>query len=455
MGVFGAMLTAVSGLRSQAFSLENISGNIANSQTTGFKRVDTSFVDLIPDTPFGRELAGSVGAFSRATNTIQGDFQATGVPTHIALNGQGYFTVGQSTGQQNGQPIFTNQDLYTRRGDFELDRNGYLVNGAGYFLKGNTIDPVTGSIIGSAGGPVQITDQPIPASGTTNVDYRANLPAYPRTANSDSATPQSELMLPANYTTDPVASGTVTGADNQQFLNDSIAAGSVTLYNSVGAPINMQMRWAKSDSALYGGTDTWQLYYQSDSTATGAAVAWTRVGTQTFDNLGQSTGPASVALPNITVDGFTVAGPVNFNTPQAGLTQFSDVNGAVQSAFIRQDGYPAGTLDRIIVGPDGRISGSYTNGQIVALAQIGIANFSADNSLKRLDGGVFEQTLESGSPIVGANGSSVVGGTLENSNTDIAEEFTKMIVTQQAYTANSRVVTTAQQMLQDVINIIR
>jgi flagellar hook protein FlgE len=454
MGVFGAMLTAVSGLRSQSYALENISGNIANSQTTGFKRVDTSFVDLIPDLPYRREIAGSVTAFSRSTNTIQGDFQNTSVSTHVALNGQGYFIVGQRSDYQNGQPVFTAQDLYTRRGDFDLDKDGYLVNGSGYYLKGNTIDPVTGQIVGSAGAPIRVSDQPIPAQQTANIEYRANLPSYPRTNNSNTTVPQSELLNPATYTVDPVATGTVIGSDIPLFLNDSIAGGSITIYNSVGAPVNVQMRWAKTDSALYGGTDTWQLYYQTNSTAAGAAVGWQRMRTDTFNNLGQITSPTTVAVPAVTVDTVLV-GAVNINTGASGLTQFSDVNGVVQAAYIRQDGYAAGSLDRIAVGQDGRISGTYTNGQVQALAQIGIANFSADNALKRGDGGVFAQTLESGDPVVGIAGATVLGGTLENSNTDIAEEFTKMIITQQAYTANTRVVTTAQQMLQEVINIVR
>ena len=141
MGIFGAMTTAVSGLRSQAYALENISGNIANSQTTGFKRVETSFVDLLPDMPARKELAGSVTAFSRLTNTIQGDLQPTGVSTHMALNGEGFFIVQERTGYNGSQPTFGGVDLYTRRGDFSIDKDGFLVNGAGYYLRGTSIDP--------------------------------------------------------------------------------------------------------------------------------------------------------------------------------------------------------------------------------------------------------------------------------------------------------------------------
>ena len=104
---------------------------------------------------------------------------------------------------------------------------------------------------------------------------------------------------------------------------------------------------------------------------------------------------------------------------------------------------------------DGRVSGNYSNGRVVPVAKISVAQFNADNALKRHDGGVYEQTLESGLPIIGLNASTVIGANLEGSNTDIAEEFSKMIVTQQAYSANTRVVSSAQQMLADVLNMVR
>lgn len=453
MGVFGAMLTAVSGLRSQAYALENISGNIANSQTTGFKRVDTSFVDLIPDLPPRQALAGSVAAFSRGTNTIQGDFNTTGVGTHIAINGQGYFAVAQRSDFIDGNPVFTNQQFFTRRGDFEIDRDGYLINGAGYYLRGNSIDPVTGATLGTAGGPIQISNDPIPASQTTEIEYRANLPLYPVTRNADRDVPQSELLQPAGYTVDPTA-GTVDGADESLFINDSVSGGSITVYNSIGAAVNVQLRWAKTDAAVYGGTDTWQLFYQSNSNATAGQTAWTSVGTYTFGASGGLTSAPTVTATGLTVNG-VVVGDIDITSGPTGLTQFDNANGIVEGSDLRQDGYAAGTLERIAITNEGQISGTYSNGQVVTLAEISIANFNADNALQRLDGGVFAQTLESGPPIIGIGTSNILGGTLENSNTDIAEEFSKMIITQQAYSANTRVVTTAQQMLADVINIIR
>ena len=166
------------------------------------------------------------------------------------------------------------------------------------------------------------------------------------------------------------------------------------------------------------------------------------------------TSPNSIDVANLTIDGNAV-GSMTFNFGSAGLTQYASASGLVQASTIQQDGYPSGTLDSVSVTGDGRISGNYSNGRVVPVAVLSVAQFNADNALKRRDGGVYEQTLEAGLPIIGLNGASIVGGNVEGSNTDIAEEFSKMIVTQQAYSANTRVVSTSQQMLSDVLNMIR
>ena len=120
-----------------------------------------------------------------------------------------------------------------------------------------------------------------------------------------------------------------------------------------------------------------------------------------------------------------------------------------------QNGYPSGVLDAVNIEADGRIVGTYTNGRVVPVAQMQIAQFNADNALKRMEGGVYARTLESGMPISGLNGASLIGGHVESSNTDIADEFTKLIVTQQAYSANTKVITTANSMVQDLLNVLR
>jgi flagellar hook protein FlgE len=449
MGIFGAMTTAISGLSAQSFALENISGNIANSRTTGFKRVDTSFADMIPDLPPRRELSGSVGAYSRNTATVQGDIQSSQIGTHMAISGEGYFAVRERTGDVSGQPIFAGSQLYTRRGDFELDRNGYLVNGTGYFLMGYPVNPQTGAVTGSATQVLRISSNNLPARATSQIEYNVNLPKYPLTNDADPTIPGSELLTGALYT-----GATVNAADENVFLDRTIAGQSVTVYDAAGSPVNVQIRWGKTSNTV---PETWSAYYMSNSTAAGATPKWTRISnTVQFNASGQLINPAGGTIPGFTftVDGVTTPA-IDIDFGANGLTQFADPNGQLVPNRISQDGYPTGTLQRVQVGEGGRVMGAYSNGQTVALAQIPLAQFPADNLLKRRDGGVFEETLESGQELIVDGGRNILGGSLENSNTDIADEFSKMIVTQQAYSANTRVVTTAQTMLQDVINIIR
>jgi flagellar hook protein FlgE len=215
------------------------------------------------------------------------------------------------------------------------------------------------------------------------------------------------------------------------------------------------MRWAKTDSSEYGGTDTWNLFYQIDSTATGSDAAWRNVGVNyTFGPNGQMTPLVSqVTLSNVTINGISL-GNVQLVHGSGGVTQFSDPNGTAQVNRLSQNGFPAGSLETVAVSEKGRVVGTYTNGRTIDLAEITLANFNGANSLKRLDGGAFEATDESGPAILGANGT-IIGSSLEGSNTDIADEFTKLIVTQQAYSANTRIVTTANEMVSELMNMLR
>jgi flagellar hook protein FlgE len=449
MGIFGALTTAVSGLTAQSFSLENISGNIANSRTTGFKRVDTAFSTLVPDLPGGRELAGSVGAYSRNMIGKQGDLLSSVVETNMAIAGEGMFTVKQRTSVSDGVPVFGGQNLYTRRGDFDVDRNGYLVNGSGYSLMGYPVDPITASPTGSALQVIRVSNDNLAARATTEVTYRANLPRYPRTGLSDITVPGSELLSGAAYT-----GATIAASDETGFLNRTIAGQAITVYNSIGTAVDAQIRWGKTSNTA--GAETWSAYYLSASDATGAAPKWTQlVSGVTFDGNGRMTAPASGSISvTFTVDGST-SGAIDIAFGASGLSQFADSNGTVNINTLSQDGYPSGIRTGLQIGEGGRVVGIYSNGQTVALAQVPLAQFASDNLLKRKDGGVFEETLESGAPIYVDAGRNLAGGTLEGSNADIADEFSKMIVTQQAYSANTRIITTAQQMLQDTINIVR
>ncbi|MCF4127935.1 flagellar hook protein FlgE [Methylobacterium sp. SyP6R] len=457
MDLFGALQTSVSGLQAQAFSLGNISGNIANSQTVGYKRIDTDFADMLVEQPAKQQSAGGVAAFSQLTNSLQGGVAATGIPTNMALSGDGFFTVQTAGGTPGGTPTFSGTSLYTRRGDFSVDRDGYLVNGAGAYLTGQSLDPVSGASTGT--GPIKISDASLPAKPTTSIAYAANLPSTPTTTSGNAllgTLPGGDpRVLSGNAATAP----TVAASDSAAFVNSSIAGGELTAYSGTGTPVSLQMRWAKvaNADATAGTGDTWNLYY-ANQTATGtAAGTWQNAGQAfTFNGSGQLTSPTgtSLSIPNLTVNG-TNLGAVALNFGTGGLTQYGSAGGQVTTTTLQQNGYAAGTLNSLAVTGDGKLTGTYSNGNSVALAQVGVVRFNAPNSLKAVSGGNYAQTAESGEPLAGLSGTTIVGGNVEQSNTDTAGEFSKLIVTQQAYSANTRVMSTAQQMMSDLINVIR
>ena len=261
-------------------------------------------------------------AFSRGTNNIAGNITATGVGTNMALSGGGYMVVRDRVSYAGGVPTFAAKDLYTRRGDFELDKNGYLVNGAGNYLVGNVANATTG-IIGTGSPTVlQFSGAQIPAQPTSTIDYRANLPSSPTTTGGGT-----------NLT--PSGQATITKTGESAFLGQTIAGGSVTAYDVLGSPVTMQLRWGKTTKADATATpptvDTWDLFYSNSPTSTaGTAVAWTNAGTFTFGPTGQLTSSSSVTMTAPTIGGTTL-GNITFDVGSGGLTQFADISGQVKA----------------------------------------------------------------------------------------------------------------------------
>ena len=665
MGIFDALTTAVGGMRSQGFALQNISGNIANSQTTAYKRTDTSFEDLVLGDFSRYQTAGNVVANSVSTNSVQGGIQSASVSTYMAINGDGYFLVAKPDGFADNRPTFSGGTLYSRRGDFQQDKNGYLVNGAGYYLMGIPVDSKTGNVTGSSPTTLQFQNGFQPAQATSEIDYQANLASIPATADFKTGVVGSELLNQSNFSANPVAgaataakilgsgvallpdaaaklsgskslaslssaggtlvingtpitiaagansaavlaaitaqvgttkvgatldgsnnlvltgtdamtniavgsgstlsllgelgvsaattnatnlitqgaasagqtltftvsgnltktvtfgagagqvttmadlnaaltglaggsatvdstgnitvtaanstdtitiggnakasnfgihtntalpsNGTVVASDVTTFLNESISGGAITSYDTSGNAVNVQMRWAKTDSAKLGSghSDTWNLFYQTNSNATGTQAAWQNAGVNYTFGADGKLNPAvnSVTLPNVTVDGVSL-GNIKLLHNADGITQFADSSGNAQVNLLQQNGYSAGQLDSVAVTDKGRIAGTYSNGRTIDLAEITLANFKGANMLKQIDGGAFQATADSGAPTYNAAGK-IVGSALEGSNTDIADEFTKLIVTQQAYSANTKVITTSNTMVQDLLNMLR
>jgi flagellar hook protein FlgE len=138
-----------------------------------------------------------------------------------------------------------------------------------------------------------------------------------------------------------------------------------------------------------------------------------------------------------------------------GLSQYGDTSGQFRATNIAQDGYASAQLTGVEFGEKGRVYATYSNGQRQAVADIAVATFNGGQALKRLDGGVYQKSDQSGEPIYGSGDSKVMTGGLEGSNSDISQEFSAMIATQQAYSANAKVISAAQQMMTEAVNVIR
>ncbi len=213
MGIFDALNTSVGGLQAQSFALQNISGNIANASTTGYKGIGTSFEDLVPDATIpSRQVAGGVTAFAQATITTQGTVSASTVATNMAINGDGFFSVQQATAVVDNVPVFSGVTDYTRRGDFQVNANGNLVNGAGYYLMGVSVDPKTGNPTGNVPQVLQFQNNFIPAQATSAIQYAANLPTQPKTPASSTAANGTITadggINPADFASNPLPIGT-------------------------------------------------------------------------------------------------------------------------------------------------------------------------------------------------------------------------------------------------------
>jgi flagellar hook protein FlgE len=444
MGIYNAITTAVSGLAAQSYALENISGNIANSQTLGYKRLDTSFVDLVGEAPLDRQDAGSVAAFSRATNSINGSYLASREPTSVAISGEGFFVVRQPNGSVGGTTTFSTANAYTRRGDFRLDRDGYLRNPAGA-LVGYGVDPVSGALTSTTAAPIRISSAPIPARPTSTITYQANLPRKPASDPIDAA------LFPDLATS-------IQASEEAAFLAQSIQGPKLDVFNASGTAVGLDTRWVKTDSAALGDThqDSWQLFVLSDPKATGAAAKWTDTGTTfSFDASGRLSAPASktATIPSVTIDGQTIGRMTLDVSP--GLTQYDNGVNLAEQTLLSQNGYPSGTMTSASIDDQGVVTAKYSNGSVLKVAQVALARFKDPNSLERIGDGSFLETAGSGPPQNGLGSVTLLPGQLENSNADVAEEFSKMIVTQQAYSANTKVISTSQQMLQEMLSIVR
>ena len=410
-----SMSSALSGLRNHQVMLDVVGNDIANVSTVGFKSSTTIFSDVLtqtlrgggaPNGGVGGTNPAQIGLGSRLVGTVQsftqGAIQRTGRTTDLAIQGDGFFVVSN-----NGQ------QLYTRAGSFTLDAQGSLTTPDGMLVQGwqannagtiNTNVPI---------GPVQI-----------------------RVGDLLAPTQTSAVQLGGNLSSDAAVGAALTLT--------------VTGYDTQGSSTPINLTFTKSAANQWTVTGT----YGPANTA----VALTD-NVLTFNGLGELTAPAdrNINIAAGAIPGF--AGAISFDlgaaTQPGRITQYA---GSSSASITDQDGAPAGSLQSFNVSQDGTIVGNYSNGRSKPIGQVAMAVFTNPEGLERI-AGAWRETPNSGLAQVGTAGAGGRGllsaGTLEMSNVDLAEEFTRLIVAQRGFQGNARVVTTADEVLQEVVNLRR
>jgi flagellar hook protein FlgE len=482
MSLFGAINTAVSGLTAQSTSFGNISEDVANSQTVGFKRVDTSFVDYLTTSTATVNEPGAVVAHPDYINNVQGPVTQTDNPLGMAIAGQGFFAVSQPIGAVNNVVTFNPQQFYSRGGDFTMNAAGYLVNSAGQYLNGWPADPTTGVVDQNALSPIQVNQSTINPVPTQNVTLAANLPATPKAGTAIAPTSPTALGTPLSS---QITVYDALGTAHAVTLNWSQPANTAT---SPPAPAGLPNTWnvqvsvpdataTATDASINVDAGTAQV--QFGAAAPPAGATGTVVPEGTIGAITVAADPSSTGSPNIPLTTSTATGnagqpaTMTFTTdfgsgPQVitiNLGTYGGTNGVTQYAGstysllgLTQDGDPPGSFSGVAAQANGNIIVNYNNGQTRTIAQIPVVTFNAPNSLQSQNGQAFTATPASGTPLAVAastNGAgNLVVGSVEGSNVDVATEFTKLIVAQQAYSSNAKVITTANQMLQATLQMI-
>jgi flagellar hook protein FlgE len=435
MSIYTALRAGVSGLTANSSALAVISDNIANVNTVGYKRSGVDFSALVnaqnSNTTYN---AGGVLPLTRQQISLQGSLEQSRSATDLAISGDGFFIVSPNNQQlSNGGSV-----LFTRAGSFTIDADGYMVNAQGLFLQGwpvasdgsVTTSPTSLSAIEA----VNISGVGGLAEPTSNVGINANL-------NSD------QTAFAGAYVAGNMATGTVT----PHFES------SLEVFDSLGAPRTIAFGFLKT------GPNTWQVesYARPNTNITGGAGTGGLLasGTLTFNTDGTVAGATGAIASAFTIPWASTTGAaaqqitLDLNT---GMTQFAKSFGVTS---VTADGVPPGDLVGLVLEGDGMLTAQFSNGRARALYQIPLATFLNPNGLAADQGGAFRTTLQSGLYNINAANAGgagrVVSGALEASNVDLAAEFTNLITTQRAYSAASRIITTADEMLEELLMIKR
>ena len=420
MGSFSASL---SGMNANQQELAVIGNNLANINTVGFKASDVTFADLVSQSVGGTstnpmQIGLGVTSGSISPNFSQGGVENTGIATDVAIQGQGFLVVGSGANHS-----------YTRAGNLTFDSTGKLVTSDGLAVQGYTqIDPVTNKII-ATGQPTDIT------------------------------VPPGVLRQPTATTT----MGTVTNLSSTAALASTFNS-SVQIYDTLGVAHVATVTYTNTGNGAWSYSMT-----VPGADVTGGVVGTPSVinsGTMTFDNAGQLLQVNGAAAADVTVTGpawknGAAATNVTWQLldPTSGQSTITNYAAPSGTSSVTQNGSAAGATNGITIDANGNINASFGAGQTVTVAQLALASFNNANGLVRLGANNFGESQASGTASVGTAGTAgrgtLIGSSLEQSNVDMAQEFTKMILAQRGYQANSKSITVSDQLLMDTLNLIR
>jgi flagellar hook protein FlgE len=426
MSITNSLYIGISGLQAHGDAIGIVGDNIANTSTVGFKRARASFADLLGGELGSQRLGGGVRLGASQMLYDQGAIMQTGNPLDVAISGRGMFVVKGNHAGQAGQ-------FYTRDGRFQLDNQGFVVDPRGLRLQGFAID---NGVRATSIGDLPLGARQSPPVATTNARLTLNL--------------DGDALPPAAFDPlDPTAT--------------SNFPTSITIYDSLGKPHNAEVYFR----AQGGGAWEWHALVDGGELTGGTAGTGTEIasGTLAFDTNGllqtQTTAASSAnfvgAAPGQAV-AFDFGDDIaSGGTGRAGTTQFAAA-GSTETA-VAVDGHGFGNLTDLEIADDGTIAGIFDNGDRIALAQLALADFPADEQLARLGDGLLHETSASGAPLLEAPGTgargALVSGALEGSNVDLGSELVTLIAYQRAFQANAKTVTTADEMMAEVASLKR
>lgn len=416
MSLTSSLYIGMSGMRTNEGAIGVIGNNIANINTIGFKGSRAVFADLLSKSILGTAGASQAGqgAGLAAVQRLvtQGALLGTNITTDLAVQGDGYFIVNNPQGER----------LFTRNGQLQVDTEGFLTTIEGFRLQGYPAS-ATGTL--SAGiGDLQVGRITSPPTATTEVDLVANLGR------------DEEIIAGGFDITDPAAT--------------SNHVGTITVYDSLGEDHQLEVYYTQTSP----GEWTWNAVTTEDATQGNGSTALTVVasGTLSFDSDGNLV-PAGPTIANVQFFGAT-AQDIEFSFD--GSTSYATASANISAA---QDGHGVGFLSFLEIGTDGTITGTFSNGREQVMGQLALARFQAPHALNAVGGNLFAQTQLAGQPAIGAAGSGgrgdILSGALEQSNVDLTNEFTSLILAQRGFQAASRTITTADEMLAEVVNLKR